>query len=279
MRRAIDLDGRRGRIDETPAYDLPFYGPQRIDVGFDASEVAVPLRSLPLVVLVLAGAACGLAVAGCGSVTATSPDGAAGGSGTAGADGAAGNTGPDGGAGIAGEMDAASQMGGTTGAAGSTGSAGADGRPLGSGCVEDSQCASRVCAKSRNTAASGMCCDAMLTACTACAGGYATPAHEGEDVDSCNVCRAGRVTPRVDDTLCGTAMCSGADIPSGFPGGGTVKASTDAHVCRAGKCVVATIQCATVACPTDCKLQYSGCVNNVCWCVNTAGSVCAQYPQ
>lgn len=77
-----------------------------------------------------------------------------------------------------------------------------------------------------------------------------------------------------EGTSCGVTMCSGMKDVMGFPGGSNVYASSDARVCRAGRCVVETTSCRAMVCPATCKLQYKGCVTDSCWCVGTDGSIC-----
>ncbi len=180
------------------------------------------------------------ALPGCGDVTVMTDDGgvAGGGGGGAGgdggsaghvtvmADGGAGSGGATGGVGgAAGTGGSTGGASGTTGAGGSAGTGGSPGRPLGAGCVSDSQCGSNIC-----DGASHACCNGKADVCNACVGGYLTPVTDG--------------------TTCGTPLaCVGTDRTW--------------HACSAGGCVQKIVQCAKAICHKD-GTPIQGCLQGGC---------------
>jgi hypothetical protein len=155
-----------------------------------------------------------------------------------------------------GSVDAArvSDAGGTGGAAGQVtvadsgagGAAGApepDGgrRPLGAGCIDDTQCASGICGKASSTDTAGSCCDGRPDTCNTCVGGYITPVQDGT-ITTCAMCEGGKAVNLADGTACGTGP-TGARPPScnGLIGSD--------YRCSAGACIQgANVDCSTFTC-------------------------------
>jgi hypothetical protein len=188
-----------------------------------------------------------LASIGCGSVNTYGLDsGVTGEAGAAVVTGAAGDS-PDGS--VRGDRVGATGGGGAGGAAG-----GAAERPLGAGCVDDSQCGSKICAKSMPSATSGMCCDGRPDACNTCVGGYKTPGADGSS--------------------CGASICDGPKhmVPGeSAPWPTVAKWST----CHAGTCVMQTADCTQVfTCADGAQMNFG----DPGFCDNTSATIrCLEY--
>lgn len=115
------------------------------------------------------------------------------------------------------------------------------GRPLGAGCLDDSQCTSTICGKASATDTAGMCCNGRPDTCNTCVGGYLTPVQDGT-MAACATCEGGKATNFADGTACGTGP-DGVRPPScnGLVGSD--------YRCAAGVCVQgANVDCSTFTC-------------------------------